>query len=1087
MYFNILNHLKVLKNTFFVFVSCLFISLNALTQNSNAWINYDQQYLKFNINKAGLYRIYGVEIKKALGLISNPKNIQIFFHGKEVAKRFIGLEDSQFDELDYLEFYGQINDGQQDSLVYRPHNARPNVNHNLYTDDAAYFITIGKNVGLEIETIKYTEKKLKPETYHNEIETINYSDEWSFNNSIGLVPYLQQSYYERGESWTGRYILKDSLAIKYFSLKRYIPNTTIPIGFKVLINGRNYVYHSINTYIGNRSFSTTNFFGFDHFTAQTIVNPSELDSKSSFTFSTKSSINDALELYSWSKIEISYPQSLDMAGLRTKLFYPIPTSAPQYYFEIQNAPEKSLVYDISNTFQPRFIENHTNLSTIGFYAPNPTKKLLITSELNTISNLQKITFDNYSAKANYIIVTHSTLKEAAKEYADYRTSTTGGSYKVIIADIEQLYNQFNYGERSPIGIKNFLVSQLQNNNFKSQYLFLIGRAVSFPDVLKSWADRDLVPTFGYPGSDNLLSAGLGALSQDIPAFLTGRLNVTTNQEIRNYLDKVKEFEQQSPQLWNKKVLHLNGGKTKDELAYFKSTLESLTPIVQNSIANGEVEAISKQTDEAIEQVDISQKLNAGVGMISFVGHASPTAPDFNIGLASSSNYDFKNKGKYPLMYFNGCGVGNIFYRYETLSTDWILTPNKGAIAILANSFWSYANSSTSYLKTLYQNIYNNPKLAGESIGFIQQATLSDIISNKHDDYDIANAHQVVLQGDPAIKIFDFLKPDYAVDKSSIIISADSPTNSLANSEKAKLTFAINNLGQIDASKLIDISIMLKNSNNQTREQVIQAIIGKSKNNNIEVSIDLLTNLESVNIIIDKAGKIDELNEQNNSETLLIDWKSVQYYNSFPLAKSPDIVNPILQVLLNDEIALEKSTYSNSPILSFVMHDENPLKADPSLIDISMQLPNTTTFSKVNSNLLNLRLTDGNTLVGSMETPKQEGIYNVLLNGQDLQGNKTGQNIRLSWEIVKQLPNLKVIVSPNPAKKFVRFQITSNNPQKIDAELYIFDTAGKNITAQKIMLKNGVNEVYIEKELSANNYIYKCQTGQEIASGKLIVN
>lgn len=67
--------------------------------------------------------------------------MQLFFRGEEQAIWIQGEADGKWDEADYLEFYGEGNDGTQDSLLYIPHSAQPHKIYNLYTDTTAYFIT----------------------------------------------------------------------------------------------------------------------------------------------------------------------------------------------------------------------------------------------------------------------------------------------------------------------------------------------------------------------------------------------------------------------------------------------------------------------------------------------------------------------------------------------------------------------------------------------------------------------------------------------------------------------------------------------------------------------------------------------------------------------------------------------------------------------------------------------------------------------------------------------------------------------------------------------------------------------------------
>ena len=104
--------------------------------------------------------------------------------------------------------------------------------------------------------------------------------------------------------------------------------------------------------------------------------------------------------------------------------------------------------------------------------------------------------------------------------------------------MEDFYNLYIYGEKNPEAIRRFVADKMQGTGRK--FLLLIGKAISFPDVLKTSAE--LVPSYGYPGSDVLLTAGLFGEDADVEGLATGRLNVTKDAEVLAYLNKIKEYE-----------------------------------------------------------------------------------------------------------------------------------------------------------------------------------------------------------------------------------------------------------------------------------------------------------------------------------------------------------------------------------------------------------------------------------------------------------------------------------------------------------------------------------------------------------------
>ncbi len=161
-----------------------------------------------------------------------------------------------------------------------------------------------------------------PEAFHLERQVKEYRDEWSFNNSNGFVPNLQQSYYERGEGWTGKMIRSDSLAGFGIKLVDRVPDTRYPVRLKALVNGRFEVNHPLKFFLGTRKFANLTFSGFDHRTVEGTLAENELSAEGTFTFAMQSEFKSPLELYSLTRYEVTYPQRFMMAGQGDQIFLP---------------------------------------------------------------------------------------------------------------------------------------------------------------------------------------------------------------------------------------------------------------------------------------------------------------------------------------------------------------------------------------------------------------------------------------------------------------------------------------------------------------------------------------------------------------------------------------------------------------------------------------------------------------------------------------------------------------------------------------------------------------------------------------------
>ncbi len=118
-------------------------SAKAQTPYGNEWLNPSQTYLRIGTTQNGWYRLNAADLRKqGLDLSKIPaQSLQLFRRGQEVAIQVQGEEDGRLDSLDYVEFYGQRNDGWLDTLLYVSPELMPHPHYSLYSDTATYFLT----------------------------------------------------------------------------------------------------------------------------------------------------------------------------------------------------------------------------------------------------------------------------------------------------------------------------------------------------------------------------------------------------------------------------------------------------------------------------------------------------------------------------------------------------------------------------------------------------------------------------------------------------------------------------------------------------------------------------------------------------------------------------------------------------------------------------------------------------------------------------------------------------------------------------------------------------------------------------------
>ena len=84
----------------------------------NSWIDYNKTYYKFNVGKNGLYQIIQSTLN-AIGLGNIPaEQFQLWRNGEEVLL-YTSVATGPLGSSDYIEFWGQMNDGKKDTKLYR--------------------------------------------------------------------------------------------------------------------------------------------------------------------------------------------------------------------------------------------------------------------------------------------------------------------------------------------------------------------------------------------------------------------------------------------------------------------------------------------------------------------------------------------------------------------------------------------------------------------------------------------------------------------------------------------------------------------------------------------------------------------------------------------------------------------------------------------------------------------------------------------------------------------------------------------------------------------------------------------------------
>jgi hypothetical protein len=291
--------------------------------------------------------------------------------------------------------------------------------------------------------------------------------------------------------------------------------------------------------------------------------------------------------------------------------------------------------------------------------------------------------------ADYLIITHPSLLAAAQPLADYRA---GQGLRTKVVSIQAIYDQFANGLPDPQAIHDFLAYAYQNWQAPAPlYVLLLGDG-NF-DFLNNYGrnESEYVPPImgndpwiGDAPSDNLYVLVSG--NDHLPDMYIGRLPVKTAAEVQVVTNKIIAYESAGPAAWNTQALFV-ADKT-DQTLVFSASADNLAAQVPADFTINRVyygKATYPLASDA--RAAIQQNINAGIGLVTYFGHAASSFWSNDKLLAHDDVAGLTNGGKLPFFISLACMDGYFTVPsgastidYSSLAETLVRAPDGGSIA-----------------------------------------------------------------------------------------------------------------------------------------------------------------------------------------------------------------------------------------------------------------------------------------------------------------------------------------------------------------------------------------------------------------------
>ena len=732
--------------------------------------------VKISVDKKGIYKITGEDLLDANINTSDidPKTLRLTNKGKDIAISVQGDQDGVFDDIDFFEFWGERNEKTFTDIY-------PDLYTDPFSDRNVYWLSWGSGSGARMveengSIVTTRNGQFNPSLFFSHTEHIERDahfdrfgqanqeqlsykrDHWFFDGGIKAIGKKQYPFELIYPEETSFRPVNVRVMMSGLSFGQTLGNLQQPHDAMIWLNNA-FVGKSRPDWFGQDTASINNF-GNSSVRASDLVHGENALEVQLPTLPDVGDPNNPAKgtdivLLNWFEVtyDRQYKANENYIEFKRPAFIPFP-NVDLFQFEIDNftSPEIDIYkigvskiinfkIDFENVqgqinYKLTFQDNvpGDNTAYVALTDAQKLKPLKIEVDRPFDPEAPERLLKSPSNAAEYVIITHGNLIESAGDLADYRRSQ-GVSVELI--DVQDIYDEFNYGIKSPLAIQDFLRYAFFNwsRSDRLKYVLFLG-AANLNYKATSAAAEDLVPTFFYQTEKFGAVAtdfpyALIAGSDEIPDLFIGRLPVNTAAGVTGVTAKIMEYEQSSPKTaWRSQALFISGN---DRGTYelqsqfgtrypaFRSqnsrVIESILPNKHSAFRLNTVPDTTGGFDPNFgSTTDLIDRWDNGLFLINFMGHGGGYIWA-DEGLMQLPDVDrLNNKGMYPFITSMTCFTGAFENPQRPgLSQKLVLTPDKGAIAAIASSGLGYLHNDYSMLWHTGLFIFDQNRRVGEIV------------------------------------------------------------------------------------------------------------------------------------------------------------------------------------------------------------------------------------------------------------------------------------------------------------------------------------------------------------------------------------
>jgi hypothetical protein len=740
-------------------------------------------WYKFSVTNDGIYKIDYALLQKA-GINPSqidPRNIKLYAGSQgmlpqdnnaprvndlqEIAIDVVGADDGEFNNGDYILFYGQG----PDSYSYDSKSNFFSYQNNLYTDKNYYFLTIATTPGQRITPSE------------------NRSGNFPLINQFDDFVYYETDKYNilhSGRQWFGEQFDQSLELTIQFDLPGIISNSTIkltshvmaqstqPCQFNVFFNNNSILTQPVtawpNTEYGAHGVNKIDTIQINE---QNVNAGTQSAQQLKYQF-TKG--NPGLSIGYLDYLMFSMQRALALYGIQTSFISAASLNHSVSSFQITGVAVNDIIWDVTQPFKVKNQAFQVNENSFTFSTSTDSLKRFVVFDPTKITgpkfespvanqNLHGIT------SADLLIITHPSFSTQATQLANHRQHYNQLTSAVVTT--ESIYNEYGGGKPDPSAIRDFIRDVYKKSNAQLKFVLLFGRGsydykdrvysnTNFVPVYESYNSLDPLSTYSSDDYFGFLEDPEGAWPEN-PAINysldvgIGRIPAKNPAEAQAVVDKLIDYDTNPNRFgpWRKDFLFVADD---GDFNIHQSQADQLA----NSIEQNHPEFHAKKllldyykqimkptgqfSPDASKSLDLA--VREGVAIVNYTGHGSEEVWAQEQILFPDLVQHWKNGPKYPLFVTATCEFGrNDDPSIISSAERAILQKNGGAIGLVTTA--RPVNSSTNFQlnQAFYQALFSKTNNSFRNLGYVMRDTKNNSLSG------VSNRNFSLL-GDPSTKL-----------------------------------------------------------------------------------------------------------------------------------------------------------------------------------------------------------------------------------------------------------------------------------------------------------------------------------------------